>query len=179
MIASKKRRIAPGRCGDGAMGLLAEGMVDLALTAGYNLIVLVGAALVGDGAAGLAGALAGALALAAAAVGQGLTQAGLRDGLDSLCTVHYTACRGAFQDFCGGKRKAAFAGEKGKRRVWTPAAGPNGYCRYACGHGRYGSVIMMINCIALCHTHYGNNANRSRRRCHGPKRTGMSLGKNR
>ena len=66
------------------MGLLAEGMVDLALAAGQNLAVLVGAALVGDGAAGLAGALAGTLALAAAAVGQGLTQAGLGDGLDML-----------------------------------------------------------------------------------------------
>ena len=68
----------------GSCGLLAEGMVHLAIAAGQDLAVLVGAALVGDGAAGLAGALAGALALAAAAVGQGLTQAGLGDGLDML-----------------------------------------------------------------------------------------------
>src|SRR5699024_4754694 len=91
--------------------------------AGQNLAVLVGAALVGDGAAGLAGALAGALALAAAAVGQGLTQAGLRDGLDMfhpnippiwnfISNFHYTACRAAFQDFCGEKGTLRSEGKK-------------------------------------------------------------------
>ena len=64
--------------------LLAKGVIHLAIAAGENLIVLVGAALVGDGAAGLASALAGALAFAATTMSQGLTQAGLRNGLDML-----------------------------------------------------------------------------------------------
>jgi len=67
-------------------GLLAEGMVQFAVAAGHNLVVLIGAALVGNGAACFAGALAGALALAAAAMGKGLAQAGLGNGLDMLHT---------------------------------------------------------------------------------------------
>ena len=67
-----------------ACSLLAEGVVQLAFAAGHDLIVLVGAALVGNGAAGLAGALAGALAFAAAAVGERLIQAGLGNGLNML-----------------------------------------------------------------------------------------------
>ena len=57
-------------------------MVGLAVLAGQNLIVLISAALIGDGAAGLAGTLAGALALAAAAMGERLTQARFRNGFD-------------------------------------------------------------------------------------------------
>jgi hypothetical protein len=71
--------------------LLAKGMVHLAIAAGEDLVFLIGAALIGNSAAGLAGALAGALALAAATVGQGLTQAGLRNGLNMLhndCSLH-------------------------------------------------------------------------------------------
>ena len=71
--------------------LLAKGMVHLAIAAGEDLVFLIGAALIGYSAAGLAGALAGALALAAAAMGQRLTQAGLRNGLNMLhndCSLH-------------------------------------------------------------------------------------------
>lgn len=84
-ITSKKRRIAPEQCGDGMpCGLLAEGMVHLAIAAGQNLAVLVGAALVGDGAAGLAGALAGSLAFAAAAVLGTLAKIAGLNGVDVL-----------------------------------------------------------------------------------------------
>ena len=71
--------------------LLAKGVVHLAIAASDDLVFLIGATLVGNGAAGLAGALAGALALAAATMGQGLTQAGLRNGLNMLhndCSLH-------------------------------------------------------------------------------------------
>ena len=63
-ITSKKRRIAPEQCGDGChAAYLPKEWFTFAIAAGQNLAVLVGAALVGDGAAGLAGALAGTLAL--------------------------------------------------------------------------------------------------------------------
>ena len=64
--------------------LLAKGMVHLAVAAGEDLVFLIGAALIGHRAAGLAGALAGALAFAAAAVGERLIQAGLGNGLNML-----------------------------------------------------------------------------------------------
>ena len=98
-------------------GLLAEGMVHLAIAAGQNLAVLVGAALVGDGAAGLAGALAGSLALAAAAVGQGLTQAGLGDGLDMLHDGYPSNVKFHYAPFIIQHATAhfkIFAGEKGE-----------------------------------------------------------------
>ena len=123
-ITSKKRRIAPEQCGDGMpCGLLAEGMVHLAIAAGQNLAVLVGAALVGDGAAGLAGALAGTLALAAAAVGQGLTQAGLGDGLDMLHDGYPSNVKFHYAPFIIQHATAhfkIFAGEKGEIHFVRP-----------------------------------------------------------
>ena len=57
-------------------------MIRFAVTARKNLLIPAGAALVGYGAAGLAGALAGTLTLAASAMGKRLTQARLGNGTD-------------------------------------------------------------------------------------------------
>ena len=102
----------------GSCGLLAERVVHLALAAGQNLIVLVGAALIGDSAAGLAGALAGALAFTAATVGQGLTQAGLRDGLDMLHDGYPSNAKFHYATFIIQHAAALFKIFKGQKGVY-------------------------------------------------------------
>ena len=85
-----------------------------------KLLVGLLARLVGNAAAGLAGALAGALALAAAAVGQGLTQAGLGDGLDMLHDGYPSNVKFHYAPFIIQHATAHFkilSGEKGETRV--------------------------------------------------------------
>ena len=60
---------------------LLGGAVGFAFAARQHLLILAGAALVGYGAAGFAGALAGALAFAASAMSKRLTQARFCNGL--------------------------------------------------------------------------------------------------
>ena len=96
----------------------AVGAVQLALVASqHGIVLLVGAGLIRHGAAGLAGALAGTLALAAAAVGQGLTQAGLGDGLDMLHDGYPSNVKFHYAPFIIQHATAhfkIFAGEKGE-----------------------------------------------------------------
>ena len=71
-------------------GSLFGGMIRFAFATRHNLLIAAGAALVGNRAAGFAGALAGTLALTAATVYQGLAQAGLGNRFDMfhLTSLH-------------------------------------------------------------------------------------------